>query len=635
MRNFSEIIRLNEEAEIVPVKKGLIGEDKTKFNIAQKLASLVNKYSGSEEFTLMPRPAFILVGSEQHPMAMLMGEGGYDGHCIFADYSPMGSRLIYFSKIDWEAKEQKFDISMDSGQIGIVNLIKTFCALAFKAPIKEALTADKKIIEDPDPEKRAKDQAWTGNFLAGKRTGTMSPNLTPELMEEIKNNLTELIKKGVDIYDIAWDVHVNKSRSQYAEAIHFGEGKALFGERYLQQLLLTLARTLGVQTEEDSDVPVGRQSLLQILGVSSADFNKAKNDFEKARLSILDAVGDLAAFIKASPEKKDEMVSGPRQQAIKRFLIITGKGGLGKTTMIRKEFDRLGLRENIDYVMQSSTSGAPTNIYNICYKHNGKIIVFDDPTDVFDSVSLWKNLFSGGNYYGTPAAPAKSDTGEYYDVSIVKTDRDRFYKEAGMTPYEFDRDENGDWRVTYGGLTKALDQYDYNYSEKSNTTGTDRLRAIKRANKIKADMANAKPKLPSKFEFTGCIVLIMNANDASLVRMAGSDNWNAIKTRSLPIEYTAPGIVLWESLKEMLIKQRDDSSLTEDMTDIPKSRIDEFCEQGDMIIKDGKHMAVTFRILDNVNIAMRHGRDWVPVFEQSSRSSALTGKVEQPTDLWL
>ena len=54
--------------------------------------------------------------------------------------------------------------------------------------------------------------------------------------------------------------------------------------------------------------------------------------------------------------------------------------------------------------VSNNGSTVPVALYNILYKWNGKLIIFDDSAHVFDGdyrSALWKNIFEGNDLRGT------------------------------------------------------------------------------------------------------------------------------------------------------------------------------------------------------------------------------------------
>lgn len=645
IKNFSDITRNTGvilEKEMPTARayyKGLLGKDTRGYAIAEKIGEIITRNSGMQ-FILQAG----IVNVDGKPTAAFMDEECETAFLV--TYSPMGSTLYYIEDYDWDTDKNQAKFVMSSSEIGSVNLIKSFVAMAFpkEGGVSEALDHSRKaIIGTADP----KLKAWVDAFLIGQKPKgtTVSKNLTPEVMAEMKSELQALLQKGISPYEIANDLELKKNASQYAYILYRGENpqeasKAIIGHDKLQQILFQLAG--GVITE---NVPVSTKgaTLLERLGLDQGDIDRMKLEFAQLRDDIIDSVDLMAKYVKANTQQREEMMAS-RTPTMIRFLVITGKGGLGKTTLVTDALNANGLKKNLDYVLPSSGSTSAESIYNECYKHNGKIIVFDDPSNVFGSdyaISLWKNLIPGSFHkYGEPAV--SSSSGNYYKVNDVRNNRERFYEETARTPYEWLQNPDGTWSKVFGGLNSNLDRGIFDDEEEldaqlnaGRVTKEQAARIKKNKMKAKQNAVNAEPRVPDRFTFTGCIILIMNLTDADILKSMTPQSWQAIKSRATAVEYSAPGIVVWEDLKDTLRMQKEDTSLPDDACDIPRPFIDEFCEKGDEIMSDQKHMNVNRRMFPKIRNKMFLGKNWTSVFKAETASSTITGKKPPVPDILL
>jgi hypothetical protein len=80
-------------------------------------------------------------------------------------------------------------------------------------------------------------------------------------------------------------------------------------------------------------------------------------------------------------------------------LIITGRGGLGKTYTVEQTLKQLGLTpcdedgQNGDYISIGGCS-TPKGLYDTLYEHNGSLIVFDDCDEVLTTKKI-RDIFKG------------------------------------------------------------------------------------------------------------------------------------------------------------------------------------------------------------------------------------------------
>lgn len=77
-------------------------------------------------------------------------------------------------------------------------------------------------------------------------------------------------------------------------------------------------------------------------------------------------------------------------------IILTGPGGLGKTYTVRKQLEKIGLKENEDFFFFTGKSTIK-GLYETLYDRNGKILIFDDCDNIFkesDGINLLKGALN-------------------------------------------------------------------------------------------------------------------------------------------------------------------------------------------------------------------------------------------------
>ena len=65
-------------------------------------------------------------------------------------------------------------------------------------------------------------------------------------------------------------------------------------------------------------------------------------------------------------------------------LVITGSGGLGKTSSVFRALKEAGLNKDADFTLLKGYS-TPRGFYEFLYRHNGELIIVDDCDSVFDT----------------------------------------------------------------------------------------------------------------------------------------------------------------------------------------------------------------------------------------------------------
>ena len=91
--------------------------------------------------------------------------------------------------------------------------------------------------------------------------------------------------------------------------------------------------------------------------------------------------------------EKIEMVRVDLSALPKRAMIITGKGGIGKSESIRRALEDEGMIEDRDYYNMTSGSTAVQALFKKLYDYNGKLLIFDDSGELFNTSykqSFWK-----------------------------------------------------------------------------------------------------------------------------------------------------------------------------------------------------------------------------------------------------
>jgi hypothetical protein len=84
---------------------------------------------------------------------------------------------------------------------------------------------------------------------------------------------------------------------------------------------------------------------------------------------------------------------GMVMDGVNNSIVVSGKGGLGKSFTLQKMLDKKGLEEDIDYTIIKGYSTAKA-MYRTLFENNGKIVIFDDCDSVLqDKVSL--NILKG------------------------------------------------------------------------------------------------------------------------------------------------------------------------------------------------------------------------------------------------
>ena len=568
-------------------------------NFSERMCSQINKYA---KLNMYVNGQFGKINDEK--CVILFDRDSDQCVCIV----PMHGRTIYaslyyFKTLDGETGVA--DFYMSSENIGIVNLIKMFCDMIRNTENIESVS----LTENYDINQRklivtSSAEAYAKSILkikpgekGGSRNKVWEGDWTKELISEIQN--------GVSIFDIAMDVESKKTNSKYWK--YFG-AETKIGADKRDTLLVYLAREAGISMSSDKAVAVNDSIFSDedewYMRVSKTTKAEAKNiiaQYDKNVKSINEIIGDYVEFYHAKGDEKLEILSYTPQ-----LLIVPGKGGIGKTTTVKRMLEEKGLRKNIDYICTGSMSSDAESIYNTCYDYNGKIIILDDIPELFagsQRQSLWKNLISGNmGEYGEPSVTVRSTTTRYYDVrKFGKNNRARYYAEAG------------DESTMSGAKARSL-----NAALKSSNP-TVRQKAEREQEEL--EMSSKNIVKPMTFTFKGVIIALSNVSPAEMKREIGNaQSWQAISTRARIIELNPPGWVLWLKDKNTILAQAEDTSIPDNCTIIPRDMVDKYIKYVETTISDGDHDNFNYRVSSYVGKMMRMNREWEQIVEQRSRS---------------
>ena len=528
----------------------------------------------------------------------------WKGRTVFAS-------LYYFKNVDDETNIA--DFYMSSTEIGVVELIRTFCKIISNdenvktlGNLNEALDVNQhKIIQTPEAK-------YYVQQLLKVQPGQIGCNVNKTWHGDWTEELKDIIRNGVDPFDIALSLETQKKNSPYYK--YFG-GVDENGNKIQKMnadkcdtLLWYIAAEVGIVMIADKEVNM-TDSLFddtddwyqRVAKMDKASAEDLIKQFDVNMKSIEEIIDDYSKFYKAKGDKKLEILSYTPQ-----LLVIPGKGGIGKTTLVKKMLEDRGLRKNIDYILTGSTSSDAESIYNTCYDYNGKIIILDDIPQLFSGdqrQSLWKNLISGNmGEYGEPSVPARTTTTRYYDIrKFGKNMRKRYYAEAGS------------------GATMSAAKSREMEARLRSSDPSERKKAEREQEEL--EMTSQNINKPMTFTFKGVIIALSNVSPAEMKKEIGSaQSWQAISTRARIIELNPPGWVLWLKDKNIILSQTEDTSIPDDCTVIPRDMVDTYINFVEATISSAGHDNFNYRISKYVGKMMRMGREWKQIVEQRSRS---------------
>ena len=376
-------------------------------------------------------------------------------------------------------------------------------------------------------------------------------------------------------------------------------------------------RALNKKTDHDEVFNVlndckfgGKTAISSASGVSAMidDDMEAFNEAYKKRIeqdtaeyeSSLDRIYEMAVamcrYVKQNGDLDDDDLSA----LPKRAMIITGKGGIGKSESIRRALNDEGMIEDRDYYNMTSGSTAVQALFKKLYDYNGKLLIFDDSGELFNStykLNMWKHALdpdvenadielsraavgdkSGGNLY-VPAGKSRQER-YFLEVGHSSTEeKTKFYKKRFDEMERKYREETGDRSsLTTGQRNEFYENIDIEWNKHEE---------------------EKEPLMPNKFKYKGVVIIISNDTRDSFKKEVGVGNWNAIVDRMRSFDLHPMAESIWAVIKNILLKERDksESDIPSKMCMIPRDMVDEFIEEVERLLEMPQYREMTWRIV--------------------------------------
>lgn len=320
-------------------------------------------------------------------------------------------------------------------------------------------------------------------------------------------------------------------------------------------------------------------------------------EYESSMDRIYEMAVAMCRYVKQNGDLDDDDLSA----LPKRAMIITGKGGIGKSESIRRALEDEGMIEDRDYYNMTSGSTAVQALFKKLYDYNGKLLIFDDSGELFNTtykLNMWKHALdpdveNADIELSRAATGDKTGDGRMY-VPSGKTRQERYFLEVGHSSTEektkfykkrFDemekkyRDETGDHSpLTSGQRNEFYENIDIEWNKHEE---------------------EKEPLMPNKFKYKGVVVIISNETRDSFKKEVGVGNWNAIVDRMRSFDLHPMAESIWAVIKKILLKERDMSEevLPSKMCMIPRDIVDEFIEEVERLLEMPQYREMTFRIV--------------------------------------
>lgn len=319
-------------------------------------------------------------------------------------------------------------------------------------------------------------------------------------------------------------------------------------------------------------------------------------EYESSMDRIYEMAVAMCRYVKQNGDLDDDDLSA----LPKRAMIITGKGGIGKSESIRRALNDEGMIEDRDYYNMTSGSTAVQALFKKLYDYNGKLLIFDDSGELFNStykLNMWKHALdpdvenadielsraavgdkSGGNMY-VPAGKTRQER-YFLEVGHSSTEeKSKFYKKRFDEMEKKYREETGDRSaLTTGQRNEFYENIDIEWNKHEE---------------------EKEPLMPNKFKYKGVIVIISNDTRDAFKKEVGVGNWNAIVDRMRSFDLHPMAESIWAVIKKKLLKERDMSEelLPDKMCMIPRDIVDEFIEEVERLLEMPQYREMTFRIV--------------------------------------
>ena len=319
-------------------------------------------------------------------------------------------------------------------------------------------------------------------------------------------------------------------------------------------------------------------------------------EYESSMDRIYEMAVAMCRYVKQNGDLDDDDLSA----LPKRAMIITGKGGIGKSESIRRALSDEGMIEDRDYYNMTSGSTAVQALFKKLYDYNGKLLIFDDSGELFNStykLNMWKHALDpdveNADIELSRAAVGDKTGGNLY-VPAGKTRQERYFLEVGHSSTEektkfykkrFDemerdyRDKTGDRSaLTTGQRNEFYENIDIEWSKHEE---------------------EKEPLMPNKFKYKGVVIIISNDTRDAFKKEVGAGNWNAIVDRMRSFDLHPMAESIWAVIKKILLKQRDmsEDALPNKMCMIPRDIVDEFIEEVERLLEMPQYREMTFRIV--------------------------------------
>lgn len=387
------------------------------------------------------------------------------------------------------------------------------------------------------------------------------------------------VKKVVDIFDRA----LNKKSEHLDEILNVLNDIKFSGST-------AIASASGVSAM------IGDEGMEEFSDAYKKRVEKDTLEYESSMDRIYEMAVAMCKYVKQNGDLDDDDLSA----LPKRAMIITGKGGIGKSESIRRALNDTGMVEDRDYYNMTSGSTAVQSLFKKLYDYNGKLLIFDDSGELFNStykLNMWKHALDpdveNADIELSRAAIGDKTGGNMY-VPAGKTRQERYFLEVGHSSTE---EKSKFYKKKFDEMEKKYRDETGDRSPLSTSQRNEFMENIDvEWNKHEEEK---EPLMPNKFRYKGVVIIISNDTRDAFKKEVGIGNWNAIVDRMRSFDLHPMAESIWAVIKKILISQRDmsEADLPSKMCMIPRDIVDEFIEEVERLLEMPQYREMTFRIV--------------------------------------
>ena len=328
-----------------------------------------------------------------------------------------------------------------------------------------------------------------------------------------------------------------------------------------------------------------------------AEIEAGALEYEETIRGLRDVTTAMCNYVK----QNGKLDRDDRSVMSRRGVLLTGKGGIGKTNTLKQVLKEKHMVINRDYVWSGSGNSTADSVYQLMYEYNGKLLVFDDSPNLFDGdyrVSMWKNSLQTDIEDCLIGYPGKDSKLRVYNVRRLRGDRQKkYFTEIGRKSLD-DKDEF---------YKKEMKKYGIKFSAVSGKpvpTATSELGQeevdevmLKIDDRWKDEEANAQPAMPNEFIFTGLVIIISNLERSKFIDEVGKGNWDAISSRFENFDISPKAEALWVVMKKKILEDYNNKALSDEECAIPRDMVEEFITEVESLIVNPDYQEINWRTI--------------------------------------